>query len=364
MLKALKRSTTPDNVHFYSSSGGNAGIAACHAAKFLGRPCTVVVPMTTNAMMVAKIKNAGAREVLRYGESVMHAGIYLRDVVMRRAEMRGEEAVEVMPFDHPDIWEGNATMMAEVKAQMEGIGEEAPNVVACSVGGGGMLNGVLQSVEEFEAQGAEGWERTDILGVETQGADSLAQSLDRDEHLTLPRITSQAVTLGCAKVSARTFELTRKHRATGRFKNAVYTDAEAAMGCWRFADDERMMVELSCGVTVALCYGGRLQRALGRPVDPEDKVVLVVCGGHGVTLGMIEQWRQEFGNVDAECPTMAFDDSMPSSTTTSECGADTPSTPEDESLPLALKVPMCDADEVMGEPIDRARGQWLCLSVV
>ena len=74
MQCSLKRAANPSNVHFYSSSGGNAGIAACHAAKFLGRPCTVVVPMTTNAMMIKKIKDAGAQEVIRHGASVMDAG--------------------------------------------------------------------------------------------------------------------------------------------------------------------------------------------------------------------------------------------------------------------------------------------------
>ena len=70
------------------------------------------------------------------------------------------------------------------------------------------------------------------------------------------------------------------------------------MGCCRFADDERILVELACGVTLALCYDGRLKKALGRPVRKDEKVVLVVCGGQAVTTGMIEQWRREVGDVD------------------------------------------------------------------
>ena len=70
------------------------------------------------------------------------------------------------------------------------------------------------------------------------------------------------------------------------------------MGCWRFADDERVLVELACGVNTALCYGGRLERALGREVKPEEKVVIVVCGGQNVSTSMVESWRKEFGTLD------------------------------------------------------------------
>ena len=68
-------------------------------------------------------------------------------------------------------------------------------------------------------------------------------------------------------------------------------------GAWRFADDERMMVELACGVNVALCYGGRLEKALGRAVRPEDKVVIVVCGGSNISIEMLAGWKREFGDL-------------------------------------------------------------------
>jgi len=289
--QALSRATHPDRVHFYSSSGGNAGLAVVHAANALGRPSTVVVPLSTKAMMVAKIRAAGAEEVVQFGTTWKEADGFLREVVVRRAEERGEEPVYCPPFDHGDVWEGNATMVEEMREQS--TEEEGPSVVVCSVGGGGLFNGIVQGLEKQEA-----WAQTTVLAVETQGADSLAQSLEKGELVTLPGITSLATSLGATTVSERTFVLASKYRATGRVKTTVLTDAEAAMGCWRFADDERMLVELACGVSVALCYGGRLKRALGRPVRKEEKVVIVVCGGQNVTVAMVEEWRKQFGDLD------------------------------------------------------------------
>ncbi|KAL9123448.1 MAG: hypothetical protein Q9175_008364, partial [Cornicularia normoerica] len=48
---ALLTHPTPHLTHFYSSSGGNAGLACVTAAHSLGRPATVVVPMTTKPLM-------------------------------------------------------------------------------------------------------------------------------------------------------------------------------------------------------------------------------------------------------------------------------------------------------------------------
>jgi len=297
---ALQHARDPTKVHFYSSSGGNAGLACVHAANFLGRPSTVVVPLSTKPMMVTKIRAAGASEVVQYGATWKEADTYLREVVMKKRTAGGakggeeEEAVYCPPFDHPDIWAGNQTIVEEVKEQFKAMGEKAlPDVVVCSVGGGGLFNGIVQGLEER----GEGLETT-VLAVETQGADSLAQSLEKGEMVTLPGITSLATSLGATRVSERTFKLASKYRETGRVKRAVLTDAEAAMGCWRFADDERMLVELACGVNVALCYDGRLEKALGRPVKKDDRIMIVVCGGQNVTSAVIEGWRQEYGVLD------------------------------------------------------------------
>ncbi|TKA63772.1 hypothetical protein B0A55_10461 [Friedmanniomyces simplex] len=296
-------------LHFYSSSGGNAGLACVHAARSLGCPATVVLPLSTKPMMVAKIRAAGAAGVVQYGATWREADTYLREVVLKEAEGEG---VYVPPFDHGDIWDGNATVIEEVEAQMagEGKGEGAPEVVVCSVGGGGLFNGVMQGIE-----GRSGWQGTTVLAMETKGADSLAQSLEQGRLVTLPGITSLATSLGATRVSERTFELARKGRDSGRVRSCVLTDAEAAMGCWRFADDERTLVELACGVNVALCYGGRLEKALGRPVGREEKVVIVVCGGQNVTTSMVEGWRREYGDLDQDVTTNGHAECVPSTVT-------------------------------------------------
>ncbi|KAI7318408.1 tryptophan synthase beta subunit-like PLP-dependent enzyme [Hortaea werneckii] len=298
ILSTLQRSSNPEKIHFFSSSGGNAGLAAVTASKALGRPCTVVVPNSTKPMMIAKLKAAGASEVVQYGASWKEADTYMRDHVMKSAN-GGTEAVSVHPFDADETRQGNSTVVEEIDDQLLELGEGdyGPDVLVASVGGGGLFSGIAQAI--FEDPARAHW-RTTVLATETKGADSLSQALAKKELVTLPGITSLATSLGATRVAERTFELAKKWEEAGRVKSAVFTDAEAAMGCWRLADDERLLVELACGVNLAVCYGGRLEKALGRPVRKDEKVVIEVCGGSNVSTEITEGWRREYGDLDAD----------------------------------------------------------------
>lgn len=178
--------------------------------------------------------------------------------------------------------------MHEIAAQMPN--NSAPDVLICSVGGGGLINGICQAMDDLNMHD------TTVLAMETAGAESLNASLQARELVTLPKITSQATSLGCARVTGPTF----KYAQRSTVRSVVLPDAEAAMGCWRLADDERIMVELACGINVALCYDGRLEKALGRPVRPDDKVVIVLCGGSNVTSQMLCEWRKEYAYIEEE----------------------------------------------------------------
>ncbi|KAL8738394.1 MAG: hypothetical protein Q9181_000816 [Wetmoreana brouardii] len=281
---SLDNHPTPQLVHFYCSSGGNAGLACVTAARTLDRPATIVVPHSTKPFIIAKIKNAGAHEVIQTGANWKEADTYMQEVLLKN----DKAGIYVPPFDHPEIWEGHSTLVSEVAQQLEAQGEEeeGADAIICSVGGGGLLCGVLLGLERQE------WgKECKVLAMETAGADSLHESLLQGHVVNLPDITSIATSLGATRVTQRAFDLASKRH---NVISALLSDAEAAMGCWRFADDERIVVEAACGVNVAVCYGGRLRKLLP-DLTPESKVVIVVCGGSNVTLETLLEWRRVYG---------------------------------------------------------------------
>ncbi len=230
--------------------------------------------------MIAKISAAGATDVIQHGASWKEADGYLREKILKD----DPNGVYVPPFDHADVWEGNSTIVGEVARQLP---SGRPDAVVCSVGGGGLFNGVMLGLEK------QGWAGMDVLAVETKGADSLATSLQEGQLVTLKEITSVATSLAAKQVSSKTYELAQRRGV----RSVVLSDAEAAMGCWRLADDERLMVELACGVSVAVCYDGRLKKLLPA-LTKESKVVIVLCGGSNISLETLMEYRLEYGSVE------------------------------------------------------------------
>ena len=273
--QALMTSHEPDRIHFYSSSGGNAGLACVTAARSLQRPATVVVPISTKPLMIAKIRTAGAFRVVQRGGSWAEADKFLREEVLAN----DPHGVYVPPFDHDDVRSGASTIVEEL--------EERPDAIVCSVGGGGLFSGIQLGLE------ARGWGDVSVLAMETEGAESLAMSLKEDELVTLPAITSIAKHLGAKRVAQKAFELAKRRNVT----SVVLSDAEAAMGCWRLADDERLIVEPACGVSVAVCYDGRLKQLLPKLTN-ESKVVVIICGGSDITLEMLMGYREKYAYIE------------------------------------------------------------------
>ena len=286
-------------IHFYAASGGNAGIAAVHAARLLNYPATVVIPRSAKPAMVAKLWAMGATAVIQHGSSIAEAQAYIQSTLLPQ----DPDGVFVPPFDHQDIWDGNGTLMREI---IEQLGGQVPDVVVCSIGGGGLFNGIMQVLDSHRPPALTN--EVEVLAMETHGADSLHQSLCAGRLVTLPKITSQATSLGVVRVSQKCFDYASQR---DNVTSVVLSDAEAARGCCLLAEHERMMVELTVGVNVPVCFDGRLQRILaekGKVLGRESKVVIVVCGGNDVDIDMLVAWReamlkedmmQQGGGIDA-----------------------------------------------------------------
>ena len=247
-----------------ASSGGNAGLAAAWAARRLGLPCLVVVPETTSPRARALLAREQA-QVCVHGLSFQEANAHAQSLL-------GPQDAFIHPFDDPLLWEGHASMIDEVAAS--GL---RPDCVLLSVGGGGLLSGVVAGLRR------QGWHDVPVFAVETAGADSYAQSLAAGERVELPAITSIATSLGARKVSEHAFALAGTHP----IRPVVVTDREAVAACVRFMDDHRVVVEPACGAALALAY-----RADGADAALADfaNVLVIVCGGATATVEQLLAW--------------------------------------------------------------------------
>lgn len=230
--------------------------------------------------MISKLRAAGAGDVIQVGASWVEADTHLRETVIPEAAARGEIPVYVHPFDSQDVWDGHATIIPEILDQLPS--DSPPDAVVCSVGGGGLFSGIMQGLD------AAGHSNARVLAVETEGAHSLALSLEQGSLSTLPAITSIATSLGARTVASQAYTYAQRNCVS----SIVLKDAHAKEGCVRFANDERIIVEPACGVSLALCYKGKLKEYLP-DLNEKSKVVIVVCGGSNVSAELLCQWAAE-----------------------------------------------------------------------
>jgi L-serine/L-threonine ammonia-lyase len=263
-----QRAVDAGATHLVCPSGGNAGFAAAYAGVLLGVRTTIVVPETTAQSVRDRIAGIGAAVVV-------HGSVWDEANIEALRHCGEPGAFYVPPFDHPDIWDGNATLIDEAARQAD-----APfDAVICSVGGGGLLCGVVQGLHR------NGMLDVPVIAVETEGAASYAASVAAGRLVTLPAITSIATTLGAKTPAQTALDWTRRHD----IRCLTVTDAQAVQACLAFADDMRTLVEPACGAALAPLYmQHEAVAAFSRPL-------VIVCGGIGVDLAKLAAWRMQFG---------------------------------------------------------------------
>jgi L-serine/L-threonine ammonia-lyase len=246
---------------FICSSGGNAGIAAAYAGRRLSIPVRVVVPETTSVRAMELIRR-------EQGEVVVHGASFQEANALAQSMLTPNDAF-IHPFDDPLLWEGHASMIDEVARA--GV---MPDAVVLSVGGGGLLCGVVSGLRR------NGWEHVPVIAVETEGADSLAQSIKAGQRIELARISSIATSLGARKVAQQAFDWSTQHRV----RSVVVPDSAALAACLRFMDDHRTVVEPACGAALAVAYDSAA--SLGE----FKNVLVIVCGGVTASVAQLQQW--------------------------------------------------------------------------
>jgi len=249
---------------FISSSGGNAGIAVAYAGRHLSVPVVVVVPETTTERARSLMQREDA-EVIVHGASFLEANALALSMVR-------ESDAFLHPFDDPFVWQGHSSLVDEVV--QSGV---KPDAIVLSVGGGGLLSGVMEGLHRNH------WTDVPVIAVETEGADSLARSVQAGYPVELASITSIATSLGARQVCDQAFLWSKKHP----IRNIVVSDKAAVSACLRFLDDQQVVVEPACGAALAIVYDGAPE------LEEFKSILVVVCGGVTASVEQLQEWSSE-----------------------------------------------------------------------
>lgn len=243
-------------------SGGNHAQGLAFAAKTIGVRAVICMPRSTPENYLAATRGYGAEVVL------------CDDIAAAFAEMarrRDGGLTEVHPFDDPLIAAGQGTVGLEIFADLPDASR-----VYVSIGGGGLIAGVAAALKSLRPE-------VRIIGVETRGADAMAQAVAAGRIVDLPAITSIARTLGAPRVS----EFTLRHVRELVDEVVVVDDREAVAALEFLLERTKQLTEPAASCTLA---AARRQKASFRP---DEKIVLLLCGGN-VSLADVCRWRTQF----------------------------------------------------------------------
>jgi len=247
--KMLALTTEQKKRGIVAVSAGNHAQAVAYAARALGQKALILMPDSTRQNYLDKTRAFGA-EIKLFPT--------IADAFAAAEEYQADGRVYVHPFDDPLVIAGQGTIGLEILEDVPGVTD-----VIVSIGGGGLSGGVALAVKTLKPD-------VNIWGVETKGADSMAQSLEAGKIVELPAITSIAKTLGAPSVGRLTFELAKKY-----FRSVtVVDDSEAVSELFYLLDKIKVLAEPAASCTLAAA------ERLKENFDRSSKVVLVLCGGN------------------------------------------------------------------------------------
>lgn len=343
-----------DLPHLIIASGGNAGLAAASAAGILGVKCTVFVPDAQKG-----IEHLFTRHGKEGSVNVVVGGENYRAALMKAVEFKeeiGDKGVLVPAYDDPLVWQGNSSLAHEIAEQLpDGV---KPDAIFCSVGGGGMIAGLMLGCE-----GIPGWNQVPIVAIEPTGSACFYHSVqlnrtgrtstelpagasisnERIPHpfagtltpyasnspynggddmcdvsmVHLPSINSYATSLGASTASNGSVCMALKR--DGPISVVRVSDERSMQSALLFADDHSVITELACSITLTPAYVPHLARRVlrldsdsgsgaltqqsnvtGHDRSPKARKVLVfiVCGGSKGSLHDLQRFEEHLSSFD------------------------------------------------------------------
>ncbi|MBD9372064.1 threonine ammonia-lyase [Rhizobium sp. ARZ01] len=182
---------------FVCASAGNHAQGFAFVCRHFGVQGVVFMPVTTPQQKIDKTRTFGGEFV----QIRLVGDIFDQCYQAAQDHARDTGAVMVPPFDHPDIIEGQATVAAEILAQM---GEDTrPDLVVLPVGGGGLAAGVTGYLADRVSHG-------DFLFCEPEGAPSLRRSLEAGRVVTLDQVDNFVDGAAVGRIGDLNFAALRK----------------------------------------------------------------------------------------------------------------------------------------------------------
>jgi threonine dehydratase len=240
-----------------TASAGNHAQGVALAATRAGVDSVVVMP---EHAPIAKVKATRS-----YGAEVVLHGADYSEAQARAHDIESDEGrTYVHAFDDPAVMAGQGTIGLEIL-------DDCPDVetVVVPIGGGGLIAGIATAIKEKSPA-------VRVIGVQAEGASSVAQSLEKGEIRELDSVDTIADGIATRRIGEQTFPIIEE----GVDEVVTVSDPEIAVAITALLERSKTLIEGGGAVTMAAI----LAEAFGYEAD--EAIVPVLSGGN-IDLNML-----------------------------------------------------------------------------
>ena len=240
-----------------ASSAGNHAQGVAYAAKKFGIPATIVMPQ---AAPIAKVQATEG-----YGAKVVLAGDCYDAAYTRAREICDSEGSTFLhPYNDPEVIAGQGTLGVEILGDLPTV-----DMIIVPAGGGGLLAGVAACVKQINP-------RIEVIGVQAEGADAIAQSFKEKRYISTDTVSTIADGIAVKAPGDITVELINRYA-----DNVVtVTDNEISEAILLLMERCKQIVEPSGATPVAAVLKGK--------VDVKGKRVVCLLSGGNIDVSFIQ----------------------------------------------------------------------------
>ncbi|MCO8242438.1 MULTISPECIES: threonine ammonia-lyase [unclassified Haladaptatus] len=240
-----------------TASAGNHAQGVALAATRSGVDAKIVMPKHAPISKVRATENYGAEAIL-YGEDYDEAAERAHEI----EETEGRTYVHA--FDDEKVMAGQGTIGLEIMDDLPEV-----ETVVVPIGGGGLISGIATAIKGRNPDAR-------VIGVQAEGASSVADSLQKGSVQTLDSVDTIADGIATRSVGQRTFDV-----IDARVDEVVtVSDSEIAVAVSYLLERGKTLVEGAGAVSLAAILGGKFDYA-------DDEVVVPVLSGGNIDMNLL-----------------------------------------------------------------------------
>ena len=234
-----------------TASAGNHAQGVALAANRIGVGSTIVMPEHAPISKVKATRSYG-------GDVVLHGEDY-DEAAERAHEIEREQGrTYVHAFDDEYVMAGQGTIGLEIYGDLPEV-----ETVVVPIGGGGLISGIATALKGQD-------ESIRVVGVQAEGAASVAESLEKGERVERDGVETIADGIATRTVGERTFELIQE-----RVDEVVtVSDSEIAVALTTLLERSKTLTEGAGAVALAAITERKLDYA------DDETMVPALCGGN------------------------------------------------------------------------------------